>query len=122
MILRINKSNKKCCIHRLVAEAFIPNPLSLPEIRHKDKDKTNNCVDNLEWCDHKANMNKHKRSHSIQIYCFDLNKYFSSASEASVHTGIARTNIVKACRGKYQQAGGKLWCYAKDKAEKFTHR
>lgn len=43
-------------VHRLVAQAFIANPDSLPEINHKDEDKTNNCVDNLEWCDRLHNM------------------------------------------------------------------
>lgn len=120
MIFRMSKKNKKQRVHRLVAEAFIPNPSRLPEINHKDENKANNCVENLEWCDHKANMESYKHNHgnfpgSIEVYCYDLDKYFASAADASVHTGINRTSIVKACRGQLQRAGGKSWCYAKDK-------
>lgn len=52
-----NNKQRKFCIHILVAKAFIPNPNGLLEINHKDENKTNNCVENLEWCTHLYNMN-----------------------------------------------------------------
>lgn len=52
-----NKQSKSFRIHRLVAIAFIPNPLNLPFINHKDENKQNNCVENLEWCSPKYNVN-----------------------------------------------------------------
>ena len=52
-----NKTHKYYLIHRLVAQAFLPNPDNLSDVNHKDEDKSNNRVDNLEWCSHKYNMN-----------------------------------------------------------------
>lgn len=57
VVLCLNCKEYKFTVHRLVAKTFIPNPNNYPMINHKDEDKTNNCVDNLEWCDNKYNQN-----------------------------------------------------------------
>lgn len=49
--------SRKRLIHRLVAEYFIPNPMNLSDVNHKDEDKENNNINNLEWMSHKDNMN-----------------------------------------------------------------
>ena len=55
--IRVGGHVKSFYVHRLVAEAFIPNPNNYKEINHKDEDKANNCAENLEWCTHKYNQN-----------------------------------------------------------------
>ena len=111
-----NGIRKKYRIHRLVAEAFIENPDNLPIINHKDENRLNNKANNLEWCD---NIYNSQYPNNLSVYCLDLDLCFRSATEAAVHTGISRSSIVKACRGQLSQAGGKLWCYSKDKNAKF---
>jgi len=54
--LTLNGVTKRFLVHRLVAEAFIPNPDKLPQVNHKDEDKSNNIVDNLEWCTFEYNL------------------------------------------------------------------
>ena len=63
----LGKEKKNFYIHRLVAIHFIPNPNNLLEVNHKDENKTNNNVENLEWCNHKYNCNYGTRSERIWI-------------------------------------------------------
>lgn len=57
VVLCKNGKTKTFSMHRLVAIAFLDNSDNLPQVNHKDENKLNNCVDNLEWCDSKYNNN-----------------------------------------------------------------
>ena len=65
--VRLCKGNnvKMKIVHRLVAEAFIPNPNNYKEINHKDENKSNNNISNLEWCTHKYNINYGTRNERV---------------------------------------------------------
>lgn len=65
--LSIGRKYKTQLVHRLVAEAFIPNPDNLPQINHKDECKSNNTVDNLEWCTARYNCNYGDRNRKVMI-------------------------------------------------------
>ena len=65
--LKICGVTKRCSVHRLVAQAFIPNPMNYPEINHMDGDKLNNRVENLEWCTSEMN-NAHAMAAGLNLY------------------------------------------------------
>lgn len=67
VILCKNGKVKPFRVHRLVAQAFIPNPDNLPEVNHKDENKVNNTVENLEWCTSSYNINYGTRNHKCMI-------------------------------------------------------
>ena len=73
-----NGKRKNYLIHRLVAEHFLDNPNNLPEVNHKDEDKSNNFVNNLEWCKHKYNMN-YKQLQKRQQISKEYNKLLKSS-------------------------------------------
>lgn len=60
--LKIGGLQKSLAVHRLVADAFIPNPDNLPCINHINEDKTDNRAENLEWCEYKYNINYGSRT------------------------------------------------------------
>lgn len=106
-------------IHRLVAAAFIPNPDNLPQVNHKDECKSNNRVDNLEYCDCTHNINYGTRNERVgktknkPIFCIELNKAFESTVEAARWVGKsnAHININYCLKGKYKTAYGYHWKY-----------
>ena len=105
---------KKYMIHRLVAEAYIPNTDNLPQVNHKDENKANNCLQNLEWCDAKYNSNYGTRNEKFKkpILQYDLNGNFIKEWPSATDVGKeANDNICKCLKGRQKTAYGYVWKY-----------
>ena len=121
-IMLYNDSARKTFrLHRLVAQAFIPNLYNKPQVNHLDENKLNNYVENLEWATAKENNNhgtRNKRvgdSHSKPILQYsksgDFIREWKSASEVKRVLGIDNSYILHCCRGMYKSAYGFVWRY-----------
>ena len=108
---------KRYAVHRLVAIAFLPNPYNLPQVNHKDEDRTNNTVENLEWCDCQYNINYGTRTkrmaekRSKSVICIETGKIFNSIIQVERDFGISHSHISKCCLGKQKTCGGFHWRY-----------
>ena len=119
-------------VHRLVATAFIPNPFGLPEINHRNEDKTNNCVSNLEFCTREYNINYGSRTkraaasmtnHPARSKAVEASRFpdfriielrFASTKEAG-RNGYFSSAVSACCNGCYCSKGnfykGLFWRY-----------
>ena len=112
--VQVSLSGKSHYIHRLVAEAFIPNPQGLPCINHIDEVKDNNCVDNLEWCTYRYNLMYHGHNANKKIKAITADgqvERYGSLKEACAELGASMSNVWYALNGKYQTCKGRKWFY-----------
>lgn len=129
--------SKRFWVHRLVAQAYIPNPDNLPQVNHKDENPSNNSVDNLEWCTAKYNMNYGngaKTRHNKIDYTTPERKAlaikngkmackpviqlslsgeiiarYESIREAEATFTNKHTHISECCKGKRKTSNGYMW-------------
>ena len=115
-----NSKQKRFRVHRLVAEAFIPNPNNYLYINHKDENPKNNVVDNLEWCTMAYNNTYGHRLKNVckKVGQYDLQgnliKVWNSFMDIQRELGFSNSSINSCCKGRRKTAGGFIWRYVNE--------
>lgn len=126
---KLHKNGKWKCfsVHRLEAIAFIPNPENKPQVNHKDTNKANNYIDNLEWCNNSENQlhasangkafrltgSKHHASRAVLQYSIsgEFIKEYATITQASMESKISQASIFLCCSGKTKRPYTYVWKY-----------
>lgn len=119
LMVGLCKDGKQKChkIHRLVASAFLDNPNNLIEVNHINEIKTDNCAENLEWCNRSYNMNYGTRTERIQKPILQFSKTgefirkWDSGTQVERELGFDNSSITKCCKNKLKSVGGYIWRY-----------
>ena len=111
-----NGKAKDFSVHRLVGNAFLDNPENLPEINHKDEDKTNNNASNLEWCTREYNQSYGTRverctqikleKYATKVLCVETGRVYPSIRACASELGIVRKSIYSVINGFQEQTHG----------------
>ena len=102
-------------LHKLVASAFLPNPCNYPQVNHKDQNKLNPCIDNLEWCTCQYNVNYgdaiYRRTskmmgHAPEVVCVENGNIYLNQSQAAQALGLDQGNMSRALSCRCKSVGG----------------
>ena len=114
-----SKKGKDLSVHYLVGKVYIPNPDNYPMLNHKNFDKKDNRIENLEWISYSENMKHFGQKNGISVIKLDKDdnviQTYNTIKDASVHNNISSRTITNSCNGKQKTARGFKWKFEKIK-------
>lgn len=119
--LTVKLNKKTYYVHRLIAETFLDNPDNLPVVNHKDENKLNNRLENLEYCSYSGNRTHGTLSERLaqksrkKVYCVELDKTFNSVNDAAAFISRTQSGISDCLCGRQKTCGGYHWEYSNSK-------